>query len=81
MGQKYCVNNNSHTSEPNEFVILINYWITGKNDRQTSEPELRTMIFILAYSLYCISIIKIDIKNTRNNYIKYLRFLSSNIQY
>ena len=37
MGQKYCVNNNSHTSEPNEFVILINYWITGKNDRQTSE--------------------------------------------
>ena len=22
----------------NEFDNLINYWITGKNDRQTSEP-------------------------------------------
>ena len=39
MGQKYCVNNNSQTSEPNEFVNLINYWITGKYDRQTSEPD------------------------------------------
>ena len=27
------------TSEPNEFVILIDYWITDKNDRQTSEPN------------------------------------------
>jgi hypothetical protein len=40
MGQKYCVRNNSHKSEPFEFVNFINYWITGKNDRKTSEPVM-----------------------------------------
>ena len=41
MGQKYCVNNSSQTSEPDEFINFIDYWITGKNDRQTSEPEFK----------------------------------------
>jgi hypothetical protein len=27
----------SKPSEPDELVNLSNYWITGKNDRQTSE--------------------------------------------
>ena len=38
--------------------------------------------FILLYSyIVLLSIIKIDIKNTRNNYIKYSEFLSYNIRY
>jgi len=42
---------------------------------ETSEPG-----FILLYSyIVLLSIIKIDVKNTRNNYIKYLEFLSYNI--
>ncbi len=35
MGQKYCVNNNSHTSEPNEFV---NFLIIGLQAKMTVKP-------------------------------------------
>jgi hypothetical protein len=38
-------------------------------------------LFWPTHYIALLSIIKIDIKNTRNNYIKYLGFLSSDIQY
>ena len=49
MGHKYCIKNNSHTSEPDEFFNLI--WlirIKDKNDRKTSEPnEFFNLIWLI----------------------------------
>jgi hypothetical protein len=45
-----------------------------KNNLQTSKPW-----FYFALLIVLLSIIKIDIKNTRKYYLKYLEFLSSNI--
>jgi hypothetical protein len=38
------------TSEPNEFVKLVDYWITGKNDRQTS--AIKTEMLLTYQDLY-----------------------------
>jgi len=46
MGQKYCVNNNSHTSEPDKLLILL-IRITGKNDRQTSGLNISPKLILI----------------------------------
>jgi hypothetical protein len=67
MGQKYSVKNNSHTSEPDEFVILL-IRITGKNGRQTytiKTDMLLTLPHLYYYNnlLYVIKIVFIAILN------------------